>query len=170
MHEVKTMIKNLLIRPIEMRDAQQFRDNLYTRDTIEQIRDLIAGNRQKAADNKLVHIVAELDGEVVGTAILVRNPHVLRQHRAEVAGLVVKYELWGKGIARQLINECKKLAFQMNIEIMEVGCRGGEPAEQIYRRLGFIEYSRLPRGIKEPWDEQKVFDEVYLYQTLSGEC
>jgi len=30
------MIADLVIRPIEMKDAQQFRDHLYTRDTLEQ--------------------------------------------------------------------------------------------------------------------------------------
>jgi len=121
---------------------------------------------KKADEKNLLHIVAEYRGEVVGTAILIRNPHVLRSHRAEVAGLVVKYELWGKGIARRLVDACKNLAVEMGIEILEVGCRGGEPAEVIYKRLGFIEYSRLPDGLKEPWDDQKVFDEVYQYQRI----
>ena len=33
----------------------------------------------------------------------------------------------------------------------------------MYHRLGFIEYARLPQGIKEPWDGGGVFDEVLLY-------
>jgi GNAT superfamily N-acetyltransferase len=160
------MLENLIIRPIEMKDAQQFRDSLYTRDTLEQIETLINDNIQKAADNQWLHIVADLDGEIVGTAIIMRNTRGLKQHRAELAGLVVKYEYWGKGIAHRLVDECKKLALGMGIEILEVGCRGGEPAEQIYKHLGFTEYSRLAGGLKEPWEEQKVFDEVNLYLPL----
>lgn len=160
------MLEHLIIRPIEMKDAQQFRDNLYTRNSLEEAKALIAENIQKADENKLLHIVAELENEIVGTAILIRNAHVLKPHRAEIAGLVVKYELWGKGIARQLVDACKTLALSMGIELLEVGCRGGEPAEEIYKHLGFIEYSRLPKGLKEPWDEQKVFDEVILYQPI----
>jgi acetyltransferase len=83
--------------------------------------------------------------------------------------LVVKYELWGKGIARRLVVECKKQVLEMGIEILETGCRGGEPAEAIYPRLGFIEYGRLPGGLMEPWEDRKVFDEVYFYMPLKGE-
>ncbi len=160
------MIENLIIRPIEMKDAKQFSENLYSRDTLEQAQEIIAENLEKAAQGQVLQIVAELDGEVVGTAILIRNTHVLMPHRAKVAGLVVKYELWGKGIARRLIEESKKRALEMGIKILEIGCRGGEPAEQVYPRLGFIEYSRLPGGIIEPWDDHKVFDEINFYLPL----
>jgi hypothetical protein len=51
----------------------------------------------------------------------------------------------------------------MGVEILEIGVRGGTPAEEVYRRLGFAEYARLPGGIKEPWDGGGVFDEVLLY-------
>ena len=34
--------------------------------------------------------------------------------------------------------------------------------EEVCRRLGFIEWDRMPRRLKEPWGEQKVFDEVYF--------
>ena len=44
--------------------------------------------------------------------------------------------------------------------------RADTPAEQVYPRLGFVEYGRLPRGIKESWGDQRVFDMVYLYQPL----
>jgi hypothetical protein len=67
------MLDNLTIRPIEMKDAKQFSENLYSRDTVEQAQAIIAGNIEKAAQGQVIHLVAELDGEVVGTAILVRT-------------------------------------------------------------------------------------------------
>jgi hypothetical protein len=51
----------------------------------------------------------------------------------------------------------------MGVEILEIRVRGGTPAEEVYRRLGFIEYACLPGGIKEPWGDGNVFDEVLLY-------
>ncbi len=163
------MLPNLLIRPVEMKDAAEICENLFTQNTLEQTQARLAENLQKVAQGQMRHIVAEFEGEVVGTAVIIRNPHPLRAHRAEVADLVVKYELWGKGIARKLIEESKKLAIEMGITILEIGCCGGEPAEQVYNRLGFIEYSRLPNGLIEAWGEKKGYDEVYLYQPLNTE-
>ena len=54
----------------------------------------------------------------------------------------------------------------MGIEILEVGCRGGTPAEEVYRRLGFIECGRLPGGIVEPWGERRAYDEVSFYMPV----
>jgi len=51
-------------------------------------------------------------------------------------------------------------------EILEIGVRGGTPAEEVYRRLGFTEYARLPQGIKEPWGDGNVFDEILFYQPV----
>jgi GNAT superfamily N-acetyltransferase len=163
------MLPNLLIRPVELKDAAEICENLFSQDTLEKSQARLVENLQKAAQGQILHIVAEFEGEVVGTAVIIRNPHPLRAHRAEVADLVVKYELWGKGIARQLIQESKKLAVEMGITILEIGCRGGEPAEQVYTRLGFIEYSRLPDGLVEPWGEKKGYDDVLLYQPLNNE-
>ncbi len=163
------MLPNLQIRPVEMNDAAEICENLFAQNTLEQTRARLAENLQKVAQGQMRHIVAEFKGEVVGTAVIIRNFHPLRAHRAEVADLVVKHELWGKGIARKLIEESIKLAIEMGITILEIGCCGGEPAEQVYKRLGFIEYSRLPGGVVEPWGEKKGYDEVFLYQPLNTE-
>ena len=71
--------------------------------------------------------------------------------------------LWN---ALRLIEECKKLGTEIGIKILEVGCRGGEQAETIYKHLGFVEYSRLAGGLVEPWGENNEFDDVNLYQII----
>jgi hypothetical protein len=54
----------------------------------------------------------------------------------------------------------------MGLEILEVGCRGGTPAEAVYPRLGFVECGRLPRGIVEPWGACQAYDEVSFYMPI----
>lgn len=44
--------------------------------------------------------------------------------------------------------------------------RGGTPVETVYRKLGFIEYGRLPNGLIESWGEHDVYDEVFFYMRL----
>jgi hypothetical protein len=46
--------------------------------------------------------------------------------------------------------------------VLETACRAATPAEAVYRRLGFIEWGRLPGGIRESWGERRVFDAVYF--------
>jgi GNAT superfamily N-acetyltransferase len=134
--------------------------------TVEQIQSQIADNLQAFAEGKIVQLVAEVDGTVIGVVSLKRNSHPLAAHRAEVVGLVVNPKYQGQGIARRLVEECRNQGSSMSLEILEVSCRAGEPAEQVYHRLGFIEYGRLPRGIIESWGERKIFDTVYFYQPV----
>lgn len=154
------------IRPVTQTDAAQVRENCYSMNTLEQIQGLIEANLQKTTQGNLIQLVAELDGQVIGTAILERRAHPLMTHRAEIAGLVVHPDYHGRGIARQLVEGCRTYALTMDITILEISCRGGEPAEKVYPNLGFIEYGRLPRAIIEPWGEHNVFDEVLFFQSL----
>jgi hypothetical protein len=66
----------------------------------------------------------------------------------------------------RVINEAKKQATEMGLKLVTISMRGGEPAEEVYRKLGFIEYGRLPDGIIEPWNDNKAFNEVFLYLPL----
>lgn len=151
------------IRPVEDGDAAGIQLSCYTRNTVQQVQAMIAEHATKARDGKAVQLVAVLDGAVVGTAILGRCEHDLYAHRAEVLGLVVAPEHQRQGIARRLVAACAEHARTMGIEILEIGCRGGTPAEEVYRRLGFIEWGRLPGGIREPWGENRAFDSVRFY-------
>jgi len=100
---------------------------------------------------------------VVGVVSLVRQAHPLQRHRAEVAGLVVHPDYQGRGIARQLVQACRQHAVGLAITILEISCRGGEPAEKVYPRLGFTRLGCLPGGLVEPWGDRKVYDQVYFY-------
>ncbi len=78
---------------------------------------------------------------------------------------MVDHRYWRRGIARGLFAELSAHAAAMGIELLATSCRGGTPAETVYHRLGFTEYGRLPRGMKEA--SGKVFDEVLLYKPLT---
>lgn len=134
--------------------------------TVEQIQGLVEKNLAVFADGKGAQLVAVSGGVVIGTATVTRKAHPLEAHRAELTSLVVHPDYQRRGIARRLVEESKTYAKNMGIEILEISCRGGEAAETVYRRLGFIEWGRLPRGLVEPWGEHKVYDVVHFYQPL----
>lgn len=154
------------VRPVRLSDAAQVRENCFSMNTLEEVQSRIATNLQVFAQGRGVQLVAEVDGIVVGTVLLMRHSHPLEAHRAELADLVVHGDYQRQGIARRLVEESRAYAASMGIEILEIGCRAGTVAEKVYPRLGFLEYGRLPWGIIEPWGDRKVFDQVYFYQPL----
>jgi GNAT superfamily N-acetyltransferase len=158
--------KNVVIRPVELKDAEQVRENCFSMNTLEEVQADIEKYLRDFEDGKCVQLVAEIEGVVIGTVILVRQEHPLKAHRAQLGSLVVHPDYQRQGIARRLVEESKSYAKDMGVEILEIGSRGGEVAETVYRHLGFIEWGRLPRGLIEPWGEHKVYDVVHFYQPL----
>jgi len=152
-------------RLITLDDAEQLQRNCMPGATVDEIRARIPGELRAYEAGELVPLVAVLDGEVIGTATLARRQHRLARHIAEVGGLVVDHRYQRRGIARRLLAEVSARAAAMGIELLVISCRGGTTAEAVYQHLGFIEYGRLPRGIKEP--SGNVFEEVFFYRPLA---
>jgi GNAT superfamily N-acetyltransferase len=151
---------NLVVRPVKSEDAIQLRENCFSANTLAEVEADIAARIQGFEEGMQVHLVAEVDGVVVGTGILTRNEHPFKAHRGKVGSLVVHPDYQHRGISRRMIEVMHEYAASMGLEFLEVGCRGGTPAELVYPRLGFIECGRFPRGLVEPWGEHLVFDEV----------
>jgi len=162
MNETNTII----VRPVEPRDAVQLRENCFSANTLAEVEADIVERIQGFEQGTLVHLVAEVDGVVVGTGMLTRNEHPFKAHRGTVGSLVVHPDYQRQGIARRIVQAMHGYATEMGIEFLEIGCRGGTPAEQVYPRLGFIECGRFPRGLIEPWGARLVFDEVSFYMSV----
>jgi len=158
----------MIIRPVELRDVENLRDGCYPWNTVDQVADMVNENIERAACGAGAQFVADLEGVIVGTVSLAVHEHGLRRHRAVVSGLVVSHRHTRRGVARRLIEACRAEAARLGCSILEISCRAGEPPEVIYPRLGFIEYGRLPRGLKETWGEGREFDEVLFYMPVPG--
>ena len=100
------------------------------------------------SDNE-VELVAILDGRIVGsagvTAVGSRRKVV---HRARF-GISILKEHWGLGIGRVLMESCIDSArragyTQLELEVVAEN----ERALSLYRRAGFEEYGRNPRGYR----------------------
>lgn len=153
------------IRLVKIEDAADLHQNCFPAvPTVEAVREGIEEDLGAFADGLRVPLVAEVDGSVVGTATLLRESHRLKRHRAEVGGVVVAGRYQGRGIGRRLIDELRSRAAAMGVEILEISWRGGTRAEELYRRLGFVEYGRLPSGLKEP--SGQAFDHVLFYMPI----
>lgn len=154
------------IRPVKLDDVAELRSNCFTMNTIGQVQEMVSHNLERDASGEGTHLVAESAGSVVGTVYLEMRQHELAMHRAVVKGLVVSHAYTRRGIARMLVQACKKEAAKRGCTILEIGCRAGELAEVIYPRLGFVEYGRLPKGLKETWGACREYDEVLYYMPM----
>ena len=154
-------------RIIALEDAAQLQANCMPRATVEEIRAWIPKDVRAYEAGEKVPLVAVVNGEVAGTATLVRYAHRLKRHVADIAGVVVDHRYWRRGICRGLFAELARHATAMEIELFAIWCRAGTTAEIVYRRLGFVECGRLPGGIKEPTG--RIFDEVMLFRPVAHE-
>ena len=103
--------------------------------------------KRKAESANEVEIIALVDGRVAGTAGVdaIGAKYKLR-HRAEF-GISVLKEYWGLGIGRALMDaciECAKRAGYAQLELTVVA--ENARAVEMYRRAGFVEFGRNPRG------------------------
>jgi len=88
-----------------------------------------------------------------------------REERVGTFGISVVKEHRGDGIgfqlARQVIDEARK---KLGIYLVQLNVyAGNEKALGLYRKLGFIEYGRLPRAIAY---KQRFVDRVHMYLAL----
>ena len=96
-----------------------------------------------------VELVAIIDGQIVGSAGVsaVRSRRKVA-HRARF-GISILKEFWGMGIGRVLMEtsiDCARKAGFTQLELEVVA--DNERAVSLYRRAGFEEFGRNPRGYK----------------------
>ena len=105
--------------------------------------------QEKTDSDNGIEILAEVDGAVAGLAGFdaVGSREKLR-HRADF-GISVDRQYWNLGIGTALMNaciECARKAGYMQIELSVVA--ENEPAIAMYKKAGFVEFGRNPRGFK----------------------
>lgn len=103
--------------------------------------------KEKAESKNEVEILAVVNQTVVGTAGIdaVGTEFKLR-HRAEF-GVSVAKEYWGLGIGGALLDACVECAraagfAQLELDVVADNAR----AISMYRKAGFVEFGRNPRG------------------------
>ncbi|MDO5444808.1 MAG: GNAT family N-acetyltransferase [Eubacteriales bacterium] len=105
--------------------------------------------KEKTESDNEIEILALINNTVVGSAgIEAVGTQCKLRHRAE-AGISIAKKYWGLGIGKALMEaciECAKAAGYIQLELEVVA--DNERAVSLYRKLGFIEYGRNPKGFK----------------------
>ncbi len=108
-------------------------------------------------------ITALWDGEPCGMANLYVQPYKKQCHTC-LFSIIVQGNMRGKGIGKQLL-EClmKHAKEKFKIEILHLEVYDGNPAIRLYEKLGFKEFGRQSRFIKE---NGKYIAKVFMQRAL----
>ncbi len=111
-------------------------------------------------------LIARADHHLVGSVQLALATKANAKHRAEVEKLCVMTAERGKGIGTELMEAAHKAALAKGRMLLVLDTRKGDPAEALYRTLGYTELGTVPgftrdaRGVSH--------DTVFFYKTLPG--
>lgn len=136
---------HIVVRLAKPSDAPELQAHCFPMASVTAVREEIEENVQEFSSGKRIQLVAQVGGSVIGTVIFIRDAHPLRAHRGGLFSLVTAEAYQGQGVARRLVTEICNRASSLGIKILEISCRASTPAEDVYRRLGFTEYGRLPQ-------------------------
>ena len=108
--------------------------------------------KEKTESDREIELLAIVDGKVVGMAgfSAIGSKYKVR-HRAEF-GITVSKDYWGQGIGKAIMNaciECAKQAGYIQLELDVVA--DNTRAIELYKKLGFIEFGRNPKGFQSKY-------------------
>ena len=129
--------------------------------TRESETDWLARKLTNMEKDKHVAVVAEADGGVVGSCEL--NPRPGRMSHVGSLGISVKENYRDRGIGQELMRELETRAVKAGIEVLCLEVYSISPAVEFYRRLGYVEYGRLPGGIRY---KGEYVDAVSMYKLV----
>lgn len=105
--------------------------------------------KAKTESKNEMELLAEVDGIIAGLAGIeaVGSKYKVR-HRAEL-GISIDQAFWGLGIGSALMDACIECAGLAGYEQLELNVAAeNDRAMSLYRKKGFTEFGRNPRGFK----------------------
>ena len=103
--------------------------------------------REKTDSEDAVELAAIVDGKLVGLAAIEPVGAKSKVKRRALFGISIDKGYWGLGIGKEMMHaciECAKKAGYSQLELDVVA--ENERAVELYRKMGFVEYGRNPRG------------------------
>ncbi|MET3613800.1 ribosomal protein S18 acetylase RimI-like enzyme [Rhizobium aquaticum] len=109
-------------------------------------------------------LVAEIDGLIEGTVQLGLKLPPNQPHRGDIKKLMVHPDARGRGLSRRLMEAAEAAARARGRSLLVLDTATGEPAEDIYRHLGWREAGTIPGYALFP--DGRPCDTSVYYKTL----
>jgi ribosomal protein S18 acetylase RimI-like enzyme len=111
----------------------------YWRDVLEAVR-----------EHGRILLAAFEDETLIGSVQLGPEPRANGRHRAEVMKLMVLRSHRGRGVGRALMRALLQAARACGRTLLLLDVRTGDPAELLYRALGFVKLGEVPDHARSP--------------------
>jgi RimJ/RimL family protein N-acetyltransferase len=120
----------------------------------------------KIAQKKMVKLLAFFEDELIGVVDI--KAQARRMQHVGMLGITIKKAYRGDGIGKKLmelaINEAEE---KLNLTQITLGCYANNSVGlALYKKLGFTEYGRLPKGV---YRQGNYVDEVLFHKDLKTE-
>jgi acetyltransferase len=110
-------------------------------------------------------LLAAFAGEaLIGSVQLNPEPRANGRHRAEVMKLMVLRSHRGRGVGRALMQALLAAARESGRSLLLLDVRSEDPAERLYRTLGFVPFGRVPGHARSP--DGRLADTSFHYLRL----
>jgi acetyltransferase len=110
-------------------------------------------------------LLAAFEGEtLIGSVQLGPEPRANGRHRAEVMKLMVLRSHRGRGVGRALMQALLEAARASGRTLLLLDVRSDDPAERLYRTLGFVPFGRVPGHARSP--DGRLADTSFHYLQL----
>jgi acetyltransferase len=110
-------------------------------------------------------LLAAFEGEtLVGSVQLALEPRANGRHRAEVMKLMVLRTHRRRGVGRALMQALLESARTSGRTLLLLDVRTGDPAERLYRTLGFVPFGGVPGYARSP--DGRLADTSFYYLQL----
>ena len=110
-------------------------------------------------------LLAAFEGEaLIGSVQLALEPRANGRHRGEVMKLMVLRSHRGRGAGRALMRALLEAARASGRSLLLLDVRTGDPAERLYRTLGFVPFGRVPGHARSP--DGRLADTTFYYLQL----
>lgn len=166
--EVKEAWKNMdeiKIRKMKIEDAKSLWENIFSANTPEEVKQRVQTTVEQMEKGERIALVAVAKGQVVGTALVEKAQHILYPNRGNLADVVVNPAFQRQGLGTRLCLEAFAHAREMGCDYVISTCRGNG-TEFFDMAIGMEQCGRIPGGIREPWGNGKVYDEIVFYKKL----
>lgn len=111
-----------------------------------------------------IMLLAFVDNEMAGSSDVDLKPKI-KSHQG-VFGIIIDKKFRGEGVGTILMEAVIKEAIKniKNLKMITLEVFGDNPiAQNLYKKMGFIEFGRLPRGIKH---KDNFVDEILMYKKV----
>lgn len=119
---------------------------------------------KKIKNKEKIYLMAFADDKLIGSSDIEMGS-LTRKH-VGTFGIIIDNNYRGEGIGKtlmdQVISEAKKNLNNLKIIILEVFANNGI-GQNLYKKMGFIEYGRLPKASKR---RGKYIDEILMYKKI----